>query len=202
MSPQGDNSLPLVISADAQATHQAVITAMDAAGKLGFAHLRITTVEAAAGTVMGFAERLVQRLVCRATRPCCCCARWSGCTAQWCSVSARRFRAGSRAVYRAPVPVLVVGNITVGGTGKTPLILYLIDHCRARGLRVGVVSRGYGATPPSLPWRVTAEQSAREAGDEPLLLVQRSGVALMIDPDRARAVQALLECGAAGPDPV
>ncbi len=104
----------------------------------------------------------------------------------------RRFVAGLSPSYRAPVPVIVVGNITVGGTGKTPLILYLIEHCRARGLRVGVVSRGYGAQPPSLPWRVTAAQSAREAGDEPLLLVQRSGVALMIDPDRARAVQALL----------
>lgn len=104
----------------------------------------------------------------------------------------QRFLAGRSPSYRAPVPVIVVGNITVGGTGKTPLILYLIEHCRARGLRVGVVSRGYGAQPPSVPWRVTAEQSAREAGDEPLLLVQRSGVALMIDPDRARAVQALL----------
>ena len=104
----------------------------------------------------------------------------------------QRFLAGQSPSYRAPVPVIVVGNITVGGTGKTPLILYLIEHCRARGLRVGVVSRGYGAQPPSLPWRVTAEQSAGEAGDEPLLLVQRSGVVLMIDPDRARAVQALL----------
>ena len=104
----------------------------------------------------------------------------------------QRFLAGQSPSYRAPVPVIVVGNITVGGTGKTPLILYLIEHCRARGLRVGVVSRGYGAQPPSVPWRVTAEQSADEAGDEPLLLVQRSGVALMIDPDRARAVQALL----------
>lgn len=104
----------------------------------------------------------------------------------------QRFLAGQSPSYRAPVPVIVVGNITVGGTGKTPLILYLIEHCRARGLRVGVVSRGYGAQPPSLPWRVTAEQSADEAGDEPLLLVQRSGVALMIDPDRARAVQSLL----------
>ena len=104
----------------------------------------------------------------------------------------QRFLAGQSPSYRAPVPVIVVGNITVGGTGKTPLILYLIEHCRARGVRVGVVSRGYGAQPPSLPWRVTAEQSAGEAGDEPLLLVQRSGVVLMIDPDRARAVQALL----------
>lgn len=104
----------------------------------------------------------------------------------------QRFLAGQSPSYRASVPVIVVGNITVGGTGKTPLILYLIEHCRARGLRVGVVSRGYGAQPPSVPWRVTAEQSADEAGDEPLLLVQRSGVALMIDPDRARAVQSLL----------
>ncbi|MCY1274918.1 Tetraacyldisaccharide 4'-kinase [compost metagenome] len=95
--------------------------------------------------------------------------------------------------YRSPVPLIVVGNITVGGTGKTPMILWLIEHCRARGLRVGVVSRGYGAKPPRLPWRVRAEQGAELAGDEPLLIVRRSGVPLVIDPDRSRAVQALLE---------
>jgi len=105
----------------------------------------------------------------------------------------RRFLKGESATYRAPVPVIVVGNITVGGTGKTPLILWLIEHCRSRGLRVGVVSRGYGAVPPSLPWRVRAEDSAREAGDEPLLIVQRTGVPLVIDPDRSRAVRHLLE---------
>lgn len=103
-----------------------------------------------------------------------------------------RFVAGQGSIYRAPVPVIVVGNITVGGTGKTPLILWMIEHCRVRGLRVGVVSRGYGAKPPSLPWRVTAQQSAAQAGDEPLLIVKRTGVALMIDPDRAQAVRALL----------
>jgi tetraacyldisaccharide 4'-kinase len=104
-----------------------------------------------------------------------------------------RFLAGEGDIYRASVPVLVVGNVTVGGTGKTPMILWLIEHCRNRGLRVGVVSRGYGAKPPSLPWRVRVGQSASEAGDEPLLIVQRSGVALMIDPDRSRAVRALLD---------
>jgi tetraacyldisaccharide 4'-kinase len=104
----------------------------------------------------------------------------------------RRFEAGEGDIYRAPVPVLVVGNITVGGTGKTPMILWLIEHCRQRGLRVGVVSRGYGAKPPSLPWRVTAEQDPAQAGDEPLLIVQRTGVPLLIDPDRSRAVRALL----------
>lgn len=104
-----------------------------------------------------------------------------------------RFLRGEGDIYRAPVPVLVVGNITIGGTGKTPLILWLIQACRRRGLRVGVVSRGYGAKPPYLPWWVAADQSAEQAGDEPLLIVQRSGVPLVIDPDRPKAVQALLE---------
>ncbi|AIR91584.1 tetraacyldisaccharide 4'-kinase [Pseudomonas cremoricolorata] len=109
-------------------------------------------------------------------------------------VNARRdaFVSGARPGYRAPVPVIVVGNITVGGTGKTPMILWLIEHCRRRGLRVGVVSRGYGAKPPSLPWRVEAGQGAEQAGDEPLLIVRRTGAPLVIDPDRSRAVQALL----------
>ncbi|ARB26178.1 tetraacyldisaccharide 4'-kinase [Pseudomonas tolaasii] len=103
-----------------------------------------------------------------------------------------RFLAGEGGIYQSPVPVVVVGNITVGGTGKTPLILWLIEHCRRRGLRVGVVSRGYGAKPPQFPWRVEASHSAEVAGDEPLLIVQRCGVPLMIDPDRSRAVKALL----------
>lgn len=103
-----------------------------------------------------------------------------------------RFLSGQSPAYKAPVPVLVVGNITVGGTGKTPLILWMIEHCRQRGLRVGVVSRGYGAKPAQLPWRVRAEHSAAQSGDEPLLLVQRTGVPLMIDPDRSAAVRGLL----------
>ena len=103
-----------------------------------------------------------------------------------------QFLAGQSERYKAPVPVIVVGNITIGGTGKTPLILWMIDHCRARGLRVGVVSRGYGAKPPSLPWRVHAQQPAEQAGDEPLLIVNRTGVPLMIDPDRSQAVRELL----------
>jgi tetraacyldisaccharide 4'-kinase len=103
-----------------------------------------------------------------------------------------RFVAGEGDIYTAPVPVIVVGNITVGGTGKTPLILWMIEHCRSRGLNVGVVSRGYGARPASFPWRVLPQQRADEAGDEPLLIVQRTGVPMMIDPDRAQAVRALL----------
>ncbi|WP_152224550.1 tetraacyldisaccharide 4'-kinase [Pseudomonas sp. SCB32] len=104
----------------------------------------------------------------------------------------RDFLSGVKPAYRAPVPIIVVGNVTVGGTGKTPMILWLIEHCRALGLKVGVVSRGYGAKPPQTPWRVRAEQAAAEAGDEPLMIVRRSGVPLMIDPDRSSAVRALL----------
>ena len=57
-----------------------------------------------------------------------------------------------------------------GGTGKTPLILWMIEHCQRSGLWVGVVSRGYGAKPPQLPWRVEGGQSAAIAGDEPLFM--------------------------------
>ena len=103
-----------------------------------------------------------------------------------------RFISGRSETFRAPVPVVVVGNITVGGTGKTPLILWLIELCRAQGLQVGVVSRGYGARPPSFPWTVAASDSAEQAGDEPLLIVQRTGVPLVIAPERAQAVQQLL----------
>lgn len=110
-------------------------------------------------------------------------------------VAGRRWQAfmdGSRPGWRASVPVVVVGNITVGGTGKTPMILWLIEHCRQAGLKVGVISRGYGATPPRFPWQVTAGDTAAVAGDEPLLIVQRSGVPLCIDPDRPEAARALL----------
>lgn len=105
----------------------------------------------------------------------------------------QRFLDGEGEIYQSPVPVIVVGNITVGGTGKTPMILWLIEHCRRHGLRVGVVSRGYGAKPAQLPWRVEADQTADIAGDEPLLIVQRTGVPLMIDPDRSAAVRALVD---------
>lgn len=104
----------------------------------------------------------------------------------------RAFLQGRLSSYRAPLPVIVVGNITVGGTGKTPLILWLIDYFQQRGLRVGVVSRGYGANPPSWPWLVKADEDAALVGDEPSLVVRRTQVPLVIDPQRPRALQKLL----------
>ncbi len=104
---------------------------------------------------------------------------------------ARKRRIGT-ANAGIPVPVVIVGNISIGGTGKTPLVIALIDMLRAAGYRPGVVSRGYGATPESYPWLVTANTRPEQGGDEPCLIVQRTGVPLMIDPDRPRAVQSLL----------
>lgn len=91
-------------------------------------------------------------------------------------------------------PVIVVGNITAGGAGKTPLVLALLEHLRQAGWRPGVVSRGYGRRARGLQ-RVQADSSASEVGDEPLLLQRRSGVPVMVGSDRRAAAQALIDSG-------
>lgn len=108
----------------------------------------------------------------------------------------RAYERGKRPVYRAPLPVIVVGNITVGGSGKTPLLIYLALALKKRGYHPGIVSRGYGASPPHFPWRVEPGNSVRQAGDEPLMIEQNTLCPLAIDPDRPEAVKLLLEEGA------
>jgi tetraacyldisaccharide 4'-kinase len=105
------------------------------------------------------------------------------------------FRRGWRQSYRAPVPVVVVGNIAVGGTGKTPVTIALCEALRDAGLRPGIVSRGYGARPPAFPHLVDINDSAERAGDEPLLLARRTGRPVVIAPRRAEAVRLLLQTG-------
>lgn len=102
------------------------------------------------------------------------------------------YRMGLLSVSRFPVPVIVIGNIAVGGTGKTPLVLALIERLRCQGFRPGVVSRGYGGH-TAYPLRVTAETLPAEGGDEPVMLVRRSGVPLVVDPQRSRALRHLLQ---------
>ncbi|MDO6562483.1 tetraacyldisaccharide 4'-kinase [Amphritea sp. 1_MG-2023] len=113
----------------------------------------------------------------------------------FCYLAARRrqqYRDGSKPSWTASVPIIVVGNISVGGTGKSPLVIWLVDHLRRQGYTPGVISRGYRASPPSIPYLVTAEASAAEAGDEPLMIVRRTGVPLVISADRVAAAKFLL----------
>ncbi len=102
------------------------------------------------------------------------------------------YRSGVRRAWRAPKPLVVVGNITVGGTGKTPVVIALIEHLQAQGLNPGVVSRGYGATAGIYPHAVTAASTAADCGDEPLLIYQRTACPCVVAPDRVQAVQHLL----------
>lgn len=95
------------------------------------------------------------------------------------------------AAERLPVPVIVVGNITVGGAGKTPLTIALARQLSARGWRPGIVSRGYGGAAAD-PRPVTASALPGEVGDEPILLARRSGVPVWVGRNRAAAGRALL----------
>jgi tetraacyldisaccharide 4'-kinase len=92
-------------------------------------------------------------------------------------------------------PVIVVGNLTVGGTGKTPLTVWLANHLRQRGYVVGLVSRGYGREQGGLR-AVTPDSSWREVGDEPLILQRRTGCMTVVASDRVAAARALIERGA------
>jgi len=98
--------------------------------------------------------------------------------------------------YRAKVPVVVVGNITLGGTGKSPLVAYLVESLIKMGFKPGVVSRGYGATISPEEVREVSENSlVSEVGDEPLMLKLRVGCPIFVSPTRALAVQALEKKG-------
>src|SRR5262245_36972983 len=107
--------------------------------------------------------------------------------------AARRaaYRACVSAISRVPGPVIVVGNITVGGTGKTPLVLWLAQYLRSRGRTPGIVSRGYGGH-EGAPRRVLADSDPLVVGDEAVLLARRSGAEVWVGADRAAAVRALL----------
>jgi tetraacyldisaccharide 4'-kinase len=101
------------------------------------------------------------------------------------------YRTGFLPVRHLPVPVIVVGNLTVGGTGKTPLIIHLAMSLRASGMQPGIVSRGYrGAAKAVIA--VTSQSSPAAVGDEPLLLARRSGCPVYVARDRVAAGEVLL----------
>ena len=93
---------------------------------------------------------------------------------------------------KLPVPVIIVGNLTVGGSGKTPLTLWVVEHLRTAGYRPGILSRGYGGEAARIE-EVLPESDAAVVGDEPLLLALRSRVPVFVGRDRVAAGSALLE---------
>jgi tetraacyldisaccharide 4'-kinase len=99
---------------------------------------------------------------------------------------------GWRPVVQAAVPVIVVGNVTVGGTGKTPFVIWLADQLQQRGRKVGIVTRGYRGKGTEWPRSVTADSDPREVGDEPVLLARRTRCPVVAGPDRVACVEALL----------
>ncbi len=110
-------------------------------------------------------------------------------------VKRRRFRylAGRAERWRAPLPVIVVGNITVGGTGKTPFVIWLAHWLSARGFHPGIVSRGYGGKRSTAPFVVEPDADPAVAGDEAPLLARRTGCPVVVATDRVEAVRRLVE---------
>ncbi len=96
---------------------------------------------------------------------------------------------------RLPVPVIVVGNLTVGGTGKTPVVGWVVERARAGGFRPGIVARGYGGRVGAGPHRVQPGDPASLVGDEPLLHARATGVPVAVGADRPAAARLLVAAG-------
>ncbi len=128
------------------------------------------------------------------------CALWPVSMLMWLIVRARRWASahGVLAAHALPVPVLVVGNRIVGGAGKTPATIAILQHLQARGMTPGVLSRGYGvridpAQPRLLDRHSAASMGAPDTGDEPWLIFRRTGAPVMVGPKRAWSGQQLLK---------
>ncbi|MDZ4261024.1 MAG: tetraacyldisaccharide 4'-kinase [Pseudomonadota bacterium] len=103
------------------------------------------------------------------------------------------YKTGLLRSFRLPVPVIIVGNISVGGTGKTPLVAWLVKALQQAGYRPGIISRGYGGQAQQWPQQVLPDSDPLLVGDEPLLLAQRCGCPVVAAPDRVLAARQLLE---------
>jgi tetraacyldisaccharide 4'-kinase len=94
--------------------------------------------------------------------------------------------------YRLVVPVIIVGNINVGGTGKTPLVIWLAEQLKIAGYKPGIISRGYGGTSKDIQY-VLPNSNPQEVGDEPVLIAKHSNCPVFVSPNRVAAGQALLK---------
>ncbi|MFG6159744.1 tetraacyldisaccharide 4'-kinase [Halomonas sp. 1390] len=108
---------------------------------------------------------------------------------------AAAYALGRKPVWQAPVPVIVVGNVTLGGTGKSPLVAWLARHLAERGWSPGILSRGYGGHSERYPLLLDAHTPVTACGDEPRMLADQTGLPVVVDPDRPRGARRLLEAG-------
>jgi tetraacyldisaccharide 4'-kinase len=102
------------------------------------------------------------------------------------------YRNGWLTSYQMPVPVIVVGNISVGGTGKTPLVIWLAEFLKQFGYKPGIISRGYGGKAENWPQPVTESSDVRLVGDESVLIAKRTQLPVMVGPVRTDAATMLL----------
>jgi len=95
--------------------------------------------------------------------------------------------------YKAPLPVIIIGNISVGGTGKTPLIIELVKQLQLLGKNPGVISRGYGGSATTWPQLVNEKSTAEKVGDEPQLIFQHTKCPLVVGPNRQHDIELLIK---------
>lgn len=105
------------------------------------------------------------------------------------------FKLGLKQQINLDCPVVVVGNIGVGGNGKTPVVVHLVEQLTKHGIKVGVLSRGYGGAAPYYPYLLTDESTALETGDEPILIYQRCGIDVAVGSDRIASAKLLINQG-------
>ncbi|OGT35885.1 MAG: tetraacyldisaccharide 4'-kinase [Gammaproteobacteria bacterium RBG_16_51_14] len=102
------------------------------------------------------------------------------------------YQSGLIPVQKLRAPVIVIGNLTVGGTGKTPLVIWIARFLKARGFRPGIVSRGYGGKVKEWPQQVRTDSNPDLVGDEPVLIARRTGCPVAISPKRRIAAEELI----------
>ena len=105
------------------------------------------------------------------------------------------YRQGKKPSSHPGVPVIIVGNLTVGGSGKSPVVAALAACFQRQGYQPGIISRGYGGKASHYPLLVTASSDPAEVGDEPLMLAQQTGLPVAVDPNRPEAARLLVEQG-------
>lgn len=107
----------------------------------------------------------------------------------------RAYTSGLLTIHHASVPVIVVGNLTVGGSGKTPRVIWLAGYLKSLGLNPGVVARGYGGQATQWPQQVRPDSDPTTVGDEAVVVARRTRCPVAVDPSRSAAVAALVEHG-------